>query len=141
MAEDNLHWVDSETARASCLEAVRTFLEAFRNLDWETFCQSFAEEATFFFPPTAHAPRRANSKAEIEAVFQQVFANARRQKVHPPYVTIEPKEVKIQMLQKAALVTFHLEDADTFGRRTIVLENRGEEWLIVHVHASNLVDS
>lgn len=125
----------------SCLQAMQRFLEAFRNLDWEMFCQSFAEDATFFFPPTARAPRRANNKSEIEAIFQRVFENARRQKEHPPYLTIEPKDMRLQMLQNAALVTFHLEDPDVFGRRTVVLENRGGRWLIVHLHASNLVET
>lgn len=131
---------DSQSAAASDSAAVEKtaeqFVEAFTNLDWERFRRFFAADATVFFPPSARSPRRANGKAEIEAVFRSVFDNARKQKSSPPYLNIQPKEMKIQMLGDVAIVTFHLEDPDSLGRRTIVFQKRGGQWLIVHLHAS-----
>ena len=130
----------AETSRAyePCLEAAYAFLDAFENGDWERFRNCFAEDATVFFLPSAHFPRRAEGRAEIEAVFPRVFAAARQKESVAPYLTIEPKDIRLHQLHRAGVVTFHLEDPDAFGRRTIVFEKREETWLIVHLHASNL---
>lgn len=114
------------------------FIEAFTNLEWERFRRFFAADATVFFPPSAQFPRRASGKAEIEKVFQAFFDGARKRKPNPPYLSIEPKEMKIQMLGGVAVVTFHLEDPDLLGRRTIVFQKQGRRWLIVHLHASGI---
>lgn len=123
---------------AEVKETTEQFLKAFINLNWERFSGFFAADATVFFPPSARFPGRANNKRELEAVFRTVFENARKQKSSPPYLDIEPKDLKIQMLGDMAIVTFHLEDPDSTGRRTIVLQKQGERWLIVHLHASNI---
>jgi ketosteroid isomerase-like protein len=112
------------------------FLDAFRNLEWERFQSFFAEDATAFFPPSAREPKLAEGKPEIETVFKRVFAAAQERSKQPPYLAIEPKSVKIQMLGNVAIVTFHLEDPDLFGRRTVVFQKREHRWLIVHLHAS-----
>jgi len=131
---------DRQSAAKSNAAAVEKtaaqFIEAFTNLDWERFRRFFAADATVFFPPSARSPRRANGKTEIEAVFKSVFDNARKQKLGPPYLNIQPKEMKIQMLGGMAIVTLHLEDPDLLGRRTIVFQKRGGQWVIVHLHAS-----
>lgn len=119
----------------------RQFIASFVNLDWNRFRGFFATDATAFFPPSAQFPRRADGKAEIEKVFKTVFERARKQKASPPYLTIEPKQMKIQMLGDIAILTFHLEDPDLFGRRTIVFRKYGKRWLIVHLHASAITIS
>jgi len=131
---------DSQSVTESDSVAVQKtagqFIQAFINLEWERFRSFFAADATGFFPPSAQFPRRANGKAEIENVFRVVFEGARKRKSGPPYLSIEPKEIKVQMLGDVAIVTFHLEDPGMFGRRTMVFQKRGKQWLIVHLHAS-----
>jgi len=112
------------------------FLDAFSNLKWEPFIGYFAEESTAFFPPSARTPARADNKKEIAAIFRKVFENAQKQT--PAYISIVPKELKIQMLGDVAIVTFHLDDPGLFGRRTIVLKKINMKWLIVHLHASGV---
>jgi ketosteroid isomerase-like protein len=142
-ADGHLLAIDSQLASDSAPTAVQKraeqFIEAFINLDWERFRSFFATDATAFFPPSAQFPRRANGKAEIEQVFRAVFEAARRRKSSPPYLNIEPKEMKVQMLGDVAIVTFHLEDPDMFGRRTIIFQRQGRQWLIVHLHASGIL--
>jgi len=118
--------------------AIEGFLVAFRNLDWEPFRASFAEDATVFFPQTAGVVERADGKGQIEEVFSRVFERARAQKAEPPYLHIEPSDVRIQSFGNVAIVTFHLDDPGVFGRRSVVFENREGQWLIVHLHASNV---
>lgn len=115
------------------------FVDAFSNLNWKRFSDCFADDATAFFPPSAKFPSRANNKEEIETIFKKVFDNARKQKSAPPYIIIEPKDIKIQIIDKIAIVTFVLNDPDLFGRRTIVLTKENDTWLIIHLHASGVV--
>lgn len=120
-------------------KAAETFIEAFNNLDWERFRHSFSADATVFFP-FQDVPRRVNGKDEIEALFKSFFDDVRKQKPTPPYLNIEPKEMKTQMLGDSAVVTFHyLRDNDSLGRRTVIFQKQEGIWLVVHLHASNLV--
>jgi ketosteroid isomerase-like protein len=126
----------ADSGSAAVQKTIDGFIEAFTNLEWERFRGFFAADATAFFPPSAKFPRRANGKAEIENVFRNVFGAARERKSSPPYLSIHPKEMKIQVFGRVAIVTFHLEDPDLLGRRTIVFQKTGRRWLIVHIHAS-----
>ena len=130
--------VNSDSDPLDVQEAAETFIEAFNNLDWERFRHSFSAGATVFFPFQG-VPRRVNGKDEIETVFKSFFDDVRKQKSAPPYLNIEPKEMKIQMLRDSAVVTFHLRDNDSLGRRTVIFQKQKGIWLIVHLHASNVV--
>lgn len=114
---------------------VDDFVDAFRNLEWEKFISFFADDATCFFPAYRMQPQRADNKEELGKTFKILFESARKQKTEPPYLVIEPKNIKIQMAGDVAIVTFHL---NTLGRRTIVFKKQKEKWLIIHMHASNL---
>ena len=121
------------------VQKINEFVDAFSNLKWEKFTACFADNATAFFPPSAKFPYRANNKNEIEKIFSAVFANAKKQKHSAPYIIIQPKDVKIQMFNDVAIVTFLLNDVSMLGRRTIVMEKINNDWLIVHLHASGIV--
>lgn len=117
--------------------AAAAFVENFSNLDWEKFRLAFSDDATVFFP-FAQFPRRATGRAEVEAIFKRFFDEARKGKAAPPYLNIEPKDMQIQVLGDAAVVTFHLGDDNTVGRRTLVFRKQKGRWLIAHLHASSL---
>lgn len=118
------------------VQAINTFVDAFSNLKWEKFSDCWAEDATAFFPPSARYPYRAGSKEEILHIFKKVFENAGKQKSSPPYIIIQPLDVRIQMAGTTAIVTFTLDDPDLLGRRTLVLKKKDGKWLIIHLHAS-----
>ena len=118
-------------------KAVDAFIESFNNLDWEKFRLGFTDDATVFFP-FPQVPRRADGRAEVEAVFKRFFDAARKQKPGPPYLNIEPKDVRIQRLKDAAIVTFHLGGDEAVGRRTVVFQKVGKKWLIAHLSASSM---
>lgn len=122
---------------AAVQKAADDFIEAFNNLDWERFRNSFANDATVFFP-FYQIPRRANGRAEIEPLFKTFFDELRKRKPNPPYQNIQPKEMQIQMLKDTAIVTFHLGTDDPLGRRTLVFHKQKDRWLIMHLHASTV---
>ena len=117
------------------------FVAAFIALDWDRFRRHFAKDASVFFPPSANFPTRADGRKAIEKVFGSVFENAKKQRSVPPYLTIEPLDMRVQMLGDVAVVTFHLKDPGIFGRRTVVFRRYDKRWLIVHLHASGVPNS
>jgi len=114
------------------------FVKVFSNLEWDKFTAFFADSATAFFPPSAHFPYRANNKTEIEGIFKKFFDAVKKPGTTPRYLTIQPQEVKITVLNSVAVVTFLLNDPGLLGRRTIVLQKINERWLIIHLHASGV---
>ena len=120
--------------------AVDTFLRAFEALDWPAFRSCFAEGATVFHPAPPNV-LRTDSPESFERAWAVVFERIRRNsgRTAPPYFTLAPRDVRIQLLsEKVSLVTFHLPQGETLGRRTMILERLDAGWKIVHIHASNL---
>jgi ketosteroid isomerase-like protein len=126
------HPVDSIQVTQTMAE----FIDAFSNLKWDKFIAFFADDATAFFPPSANYPYRANNKIEIARIFKALFDTVKARKSSPPYLSIHPKDLRIQILNSMAIVTFTLDDPGMVGRRTIILEKRNDIWLIIHLHAS-----
>jgi len=123
-------------------QALEQFLAAFRNLDSNSFIAAFAAEATVFFP-FADQPRRANGIDEIAAVFTPFFESLRsRHPGGPPYLQLDPADLRITISGKLALASFHLHDSaegrPILCRRSMVWADGGTRWRIVHLHASNL---
>ncbi len=130
----------SAGATAEVRAAVDGFVHAFEALDWPAFRACFAEGATVFHPAPPHV-LRTDSPESFERAWAAVFERIRRDsgRTAPPFFTLAPKDVRIQVLsEKVALVTFHLPEGQTLGRRTLILEKLGAGWKIVHIHASNL---
>ena len=129
--------VPSRNAEIEARQTLSNFIQAFDNLDWEKFRNTFAEDATVFYP--REFPHRANGRAEIEANFRHVFQQIRGQATKPPYMDIQPRELHIQMLGDVAIATFHLDDRPgVLNRRTVVLSRTTGGWKIVHLHASEV---
>jgi CubicO group peptidase (beta-lactamase class C family)/ketosteroid isomerase-like protein len=131
----------TDLALTEVQSAAEAFIKAFNNHDWEPFRNSFADDATMFFPSATMAAARANGRTEIEAIFKTLFDAARKRKDSPPYLNIEPKDTRIRMSGNAAVVTFHLGGKDSLGRRTIIFEKQKGRWLIIHLHASTMAIS
>ncbi len=128
---------DGQAVRA----ALNRFIDAFNDLDWDQFRAAFAPDASVFNPdiPEVTDLGRLDGRDVVEATFKAVFAGARRGTAGPPYLHIVPRNLRIQLLPGAAVVTFEFErGAGSRGRRTLVFERRGNDWKIVHLHASNV---
>ena len=123
------------TAEGQVQNAAEAFIDAFNNLDWEAFRATFSDDATVFFP-TPGISRRATGRSEVEGFFRPLFDEFRSRRSAPPYLDIDPKDTHVQILEDAAIVTFHLEDMELLNRRTVVFQKRDGRWLIVHLHAS-----
>ena len=92
----------------------------------------FAEDATVFYPSLPFPKGRASGRSDIETAWQQGFAAA------GAAPRVEPKRTQIQTYGDIAIVTFELDaNPSRFGRRTFVLQRKGETWKIIHLHASN----
>lgn len=129
----------SANPEAAVLQAAEKFVQALANFDWKKLRLSFAEDATIFFPGSDFDPARAHGRDAIVAIFEDRLRDYPREK-GPPYLNIQPKDLKIQMLgDAAAVVTFHLGGEKTLGRRTLVFQQRQGAWLIAHLHASSIV--
>jgi len=109
-------------------QALATFVDAFNHLDRARMVACFLDDAPVFFPWGGHR--------EI-GFWANQFDAWRVERNGPPYLDIQPQDLRIQHLGEAAVVTFHLEhDPDTLGRRTIVLCQTPAGWKIAHLHAS-----
>jgi uncharacterized protein (TIGR02246 family) len=119
--------------------ALRQFLRAFEDLDWERFRASFADDATVFFP-TPEPPQRFTGRDAVEAQFRRVFEAIRRATpAGPPFQQLAPVDLRIIVLgPSSALATFELHNAARIGRRTVVFRREDGRWRITHLHASNV---
>jgi len=133
--------IAKEDKEAEVRATLAKFVQAFDNLDWETFRACFADNATVFHP--RQFSRRAENRTGVEESFKQVFVRIKGDKTSPPYMDLQPKDLQIQFAgAQAAIVTFYLEDHPGFiNRRTIVLQNIGGTWKIIHIHASEVADA
>lgn len=114
------------------------FVVAFDNLDWEEFSRFFSTDATMFQP--RKFPRRAEDKLEIQSQFRQIFETIRGSQTKPPYMDIQPRNLRVQMLgPEVAIASFHLDDRPSvLNRRTIIWQKQEGTWKIVHLHASEV---
>jgi ketosteroid isomerase-like protein len=120
--------------------ALARFVTAFENLDWTNFRDCFSANATIFHPAAPNISRIDSPEAFDKAwlgVFERIKKNSGR--TSPPYMKLKPQDVRIDRLSpEVALVTFHLVDPGTLGRRTLVFQRVDGAWKIIHVHASNV---
>jgi ketosteroid isomerase-like protein len=130
----------TDPGTGAAIEAfTRKFLCAFENLDMHQFIACFADNATVFFP-MPERPERVEGKLAIQQRFEQVFASIRSTaKSGPPFHHLAPEDLTIQIMPgRTAVVSFHLKNSERIARRTLVLINTNGEWLILHLHASNV---
>jgi ketosteroid isomerase-like protein len=126
------------TSEAAVRQAAVRFVDAFSNLDWARFAASFDSTATIFHPSAALMGRIEGRDSLVKS-FQGLFKDIPNQRSGPPYLTIRPRDVLVQMVGDAAIVTFHLGERPRLSRRTLVFVRRGDRWLIAHVHASSFM--
>jgi ketosteroid isomerase-like protein len=125
---------------ADVRRALGAFVGALNDLRWDDFRAWFADDVTLFNPeiPEVENLGRIEGREAVERSFRKVFDAARRGASGPPYLHIVPRNVRVQMLDHAAVATFEFDrDGGTIGRRTLVFRRSPGGWRIVHIHASN----
>ena len=139
------HGLRAQTPTSHAEEpAVRAFLaefiSAFDNLEWDKFRNSFTDDATVFYP--RGAANRADGRAQYEAHFRRVFEQIRAGRTSRPYMDLQPRDLRVEIIGNAAIVTFQLDDRPGFvNRRTLVLRKAEGVWKIAHLHASEVAVS
>jgi ketosteroid isomerase-like protein len=126
---------DSDELRTQVAQAAEAFVDAFNDLDWDRFEEAWAEDATVFMP-MPDFPARLGGRDEIVSTFKSVFSDFPDRLEGPPYLTIAPVDLRIDVVGAAAIVTFHLGDDAPRSRRTLIFVRQGEAWRIAHLHAS-----
>jgi len=124
--------------REDPVAVVETFVQANERADLDLIMSTFDETATLFAP--GERPQRATGTVEIRAFFESTFGQRRGP------ITITPTDIHVQQLEDIAIVSAHLgrlptlpvAEPTTFSRRTFVVKRRGDRWVIVHLHASNV---
>lgn len=117
--------------------AATEFLEAFKNMDEARFDGFFAPDVTMFFPDGPFPERRVEGREAVLATFHEFFALVKGR--GRTTLNIDPIDRRIQLYGEVAIVTFELDSDEAVGRRSIVLRRTGDDWRIVHFHAS-LID-
>ena len=127
-------------------EAVEGFLSAFELGDVTTMEAAFASNAVSF----ARSDMANGLDEEIDvsayrrvrgmpAQMRELISDLKASGREPPYFSIRPQDLEIQMYGDVALVTFHLVSGKNLGRRTLVLALIDDKWKIVHLHASSVL--
>ncbi len=130
----------------SPVDTVKAFLNALANADLDGIVAFFAEDATVFLPIPS-VPKRLSGRKEIREGFAPFLENIRSSGHGPPYMVLNPQDMKVQEFGTTGIVTFHLgklpggesEEATSLSRRSMVLRVINGRWLIIHMHASNLL--
>ncbi|MBA4008357.1 MAG: hypothetical protein C0456_20675 [Hyphomonas sp.] len=130
---------------AGSAEAVlMSFLRSFAACDLAAMETAFAPEATSFdgiyagtnqSAPTRESLKRASG---MPAAMRRIALALPKERTGPPYHRPDLiHDLLVQLHGDMALCTFHFDNPERLGRRTIVLVRRGGDWKILHIHASN----
>jgi hypothetical protein len=126
----------NDTDHAALVQAAEQFLKVFDNLEWEPFAAAWSASPSVFFP-FADTPERVEGAAAA-ARFQTFFKEMRAARPGPPYLRLNPQELRAEVMGSTGLVTFTLaRSPGSIGRRTLLFVREGGQWKLAHLHASN----
>ncbi len=108
-------------------------MRAFSQLHLDEMMRFFTDDATAFFP-IEHQPLRLVGKEAINEAFSRVLARVRASGA--TQIRLDAEDIRVQMFDDVAVVTFHIRD-DDLSRRTLVLRHTRGGWRIEHLHGSN----
>jgi alkylation response protein AidB-like acyl-CoA dehydrogenase len=117
------------------LAAANYFLRVFDDLDWDRFVACWSSNPTAFFPGD---DVRLDGRAAVLARFRIMFDQLRPHTTGPPYLRLQPRDLRVDRYGDAGLVTFTL--GDTTGPaplRSLFFVREADGWKLAHVHATN----
>ena len=123
--------------QATLIAAAEHFLRVFDNLEFEPFEAAWSSSRSVFFP-FRDTPERIEGAAVGER-FRKFFAEVRSTRPGPPYLHLEPRELRAEVIGDGGLATFMLGRAPgEVSRRTAFFVRERGEWKLRHLHASNM---
>ncbi|NBB24613.1 hypothetical protein GVM20_05705 [Porphyrobacter sp. SLTP] len=129
---------------ASAEIALMRFLRSFAACDLAAMEAAFASDATSFDGIYAGTDEPAPSREGLKRVsgmpagMRRIALTLPMERPGPPYHRPDLiQDLHVQTVGEMALCTFHFDNPERLGRRTIVLVRRGADWRILHIHASN----
>jgi ketosteroid isomerase-like protein len=121
------------TIRSTPQSALEMLLRAFARLDLDAMLACFDAQATAFLP-VEHHQTRLDGREAIGTAFAAVIARVRARGATS--LQLNPADLQVDEWGDTAIASFHLH-SEHLSRRTFVLRRFGEQWRIVHLHASN----
>ena len=134
-----------ETRRLEVETTLREFLRAFENCDLPAMDRLFAPDSVSFDQIVASSAGHAISDVTpyrrctgMPPAMRRIALELPTRSPGPPYQSLVPQDLMIQVFGDAAVATFHLQSDAMLRRRTFVFVKREERWSIVHLHASSM---
>jgi len=109
------------------------FLAALNALDEARISACFTDDVTVFVPSLQAG--RVSGKPAVNRIFHDYVEAMRRTTSH---ASIVPEDLRIEMADRLALVSFTVHSAGSTARRSFIFRSVNGTWLISHFHASNL---
>jgi ketosteroid isomerase-like protein len=112
------------------------FIDAFRAMDEARFDRFFAPDVTMFFPDGPFPKERVEGRVAVLAAFHSFFKRVKER--GRTTLNIAPLDLRVDGYADVAVVTFRLDNAESVGRRSVILRKVAGEWRIAHFHASTI---
>lgn len=133
----------SPDGTADLQSTANEFLQALDNLDWDLFEKGWSAEPSVFFPFN-DTPERVDGKSAVNERFKVFFEQVKQKASGPPYLKLEPQELKVTRYGDVGLISFTLGGlksvgglSGSIGRRTILFVLEDGKWKVAHLHASS----
>jgi len=117
--------------------AAEHFLYALDNLDWERFVACWSSDPSAFYPDDE---TRVDGRAAVLTRFRTMFDQIPLRASGPPYLHLNPRNLRINRYGDAGLVTFMLLDRPgPTPLRSLLFVREAGAWKLAHLHATNRV--
>lgn len=122
------------------MNAATKFISAFNYFRWQIFRESFADDASIFFPIWDYSSR-VKGRKDFEKTWLELLPEF-NDNPNKDSLTISPQNMMVQLYGNTAIMSFHLGDPQRdLSRRTIVWVKQQNKWKIVHLHASRILNN
>jgi ketosteroid isomerase-like protein len=126
-----------DVTRDGLMDVVMAFVHANERADLDLTLRAFDEDATVFLP--GEPPQRVIGQLAIREAYRRTYGR------QTGAISVSLGDVNVQRFGDAAVVTAHLgavpvrpvAEPTTFA--TVVLDRKRARWLMVHLHASNVL--
>ena len=134
-----------DARRLEVKSALQSFLRAFENCDLPAMERLFAPDCVSFDQVVAGSGGQPVSDLTpyrrctgMPPAMRRLALELPTRTPGPPYHSLVPRDLMIQVFGDAAVTTFHIERQGILRRRTVVFVKKDEGWKIVHLHASSV---
>ena len=120
----------AQAPAAAAGRVAHALVDAVNAADAEAFLDLFAPDATVFFPSTQNAARLEGLPAIRAGLGTALDAK--------PKTPLVLSGLSVTVSGDLAVASFEVRNPAVHSRRTLVLRLVGQQWKIIHLHASNI---